>query len=317
MTGGDTGPAIVPGKPEESLLIAAIRYENDYLEMPPKERLPAAKIKLLEDWVQRGAPGFGASDEPATNRPAIDIEAGRRFWAYRPLASAADNRNPNFDIRAVIDEMVRAKLDAAGLAPIPTASPEVLARRLCFDLHGLPPTVEQLDAFVGDTRADAFERLVDALLASPNFGERWGRHWLDIARFGESLTLRGFVLPEAWRYRDYVIDAFNADRPFDQFLREQIAGDQRRPPALDGFFVSLGEYRFEKAGQSFVLIATEHTDGHVIADAVQFLPEMFAVFDFADPSMVVDNRNVSTVAPQALYLMNHPFVIERSTHAAQ
>jgi hypothetical protein len=221
LAGGDTGPALVAGKPDESLLIAAVRYEHDYLEMPPDGKLPDAEIAVLEDWVRCGAAGPTGVEAQRPKQTGLSIEEGRKFWSYRPLAAPAIPAGAEHPI----DALVLAKLQAVELKPNPPADRATLARRLYFDLHGLPPTIEQLDAFFNDQRPDAYQRLVEQLLASPHFGERWGRHWLDVARFGESLTLRGFVLPEAWRYRDYVIEAFNADLPFYQFVREQIAGD--------------------------------------------------------------------------------------------
>jgi mono/diheme cytochrome c family protein len=224
MQGGDSGPAVVAGKPDDSLLIQAIRYGGDY-EMPPSGRLPDALIHDLEDWVRRGAPDPRIAD--AGKRPAeIDIESGRRHWAYRPLAKAPlpAVKKTSWPV-TVMDRFVLAKIESNGLRPAADAPREVLVRRLYFDLIGLPPTPDEMDAFLQDEAPDAYERLVDRLMASPHFGERWGRRWLDVARFAESLTLRGFILKEAWRYRDYVIDVFNSDLPYDQFVREQIAGD--------------------------------------------------------------------------------------------
>lgn len=255
ITGGDTGPALAPGKPEESLLVAAIRYEDEYLEMPPDGKLPEAKIKLLEEWVRRGAPGPKVvAVETSRAQRGLSIEEGRRFWAYRPLPAVTDSSVSESGLSEVIDKHVTTILNAAGLTANPAAEREVLVRRLYFDLHGLPPTVEQIEEFVKDNGADAYEQLVDRLLASPHFGERWGRHWLDVARFGESLTLRGFVLPEAWRYRDYVIATFNEDRPFDQFIHEQVAGDllpaesleQKQRQIIATTFLTLGNTNLEE-----------------------------------------------------------------------
>jgi hypothetical protein len=225
LVGGDNGPAIVPGKPEESLLILAIRYGGDF-EMPPEGKLPDEAIKLFEQWVSRGAPAPKAADEKAKRPSRIDIEEGKKFWAYQPVAQppVPTPAGAAWSSHA-IDQFVLARLEAAGLAPNGEADRVTLVRRLYFDLLGIPPTPEQIDDYLLDESPRAYERLVDRLLASGHFGERWGRHWLDIVRYGESLTLRGFVLPNAWRYRDYVVDAFNDDRPYDQFLREQIAGD--------------------------------------------------------------------------------------------
>lgn len=232
--GGDSGAVIDLDKPEESLLLEALRSEGE-LKMPPKGRLPQAVINDFERWVKMGAPlprSFTAA--VAQPKAEIDIEKGRQFWAYRPpvnpqIPAVRDAEWP----RTTIDRFLLARLETDGLRPAPLADRETLIRRLTFDLVGLPPTPEEIDAFLADQSADAWERLVDRLLGSPQFGERWGRHWLDVVRFAESLTLRGFVLKDAWRYRDYVIDAFNDDVPYDRFVREQIAGDLLPADTID------------------------------------------------------------------------------------
>jgi cytochrome c553 len=225
LAGGDSGPALVPGKPGESLLIKSLSHTDD-LKMPPKGKLPAAVIADLATWVRMGAPAPAAAAGPKAAKGGIDLQTGRNFWAYKlPVApevpAVRDAAWPAGDI----DRFIRAALDAKGLTPAADADRATLARRLYFDLTGLPPTPEQIDAFVADTDPQAYEKLVGALLASPAFGERWGRHWLDTARYADSVTLRGLIYPEAWRYRDYVIDCFNRDLPFDRFLKEQLAGD--------------------------------------------------------------------------------------------
>jgi hypothetical protein len=252
--GGDSGPVVTPGKPDESPMLDALRHDG--LAMPPRAKLPDAVVADFERWIRIGAP------DPRTGPPArtaartgIDVEAGRRFWAYvapRCFAppAVADVSWPRNDI----DRFVLATLEARGLRPSADADRVTLIRRVSFDLVGLPPTPEEVDAFVNDPAPDAYERLVDRLLASPRFGERWARHWLDVVRFGESLTLRGMVLKEAWRYRDYVIEALNADRPFDRFVREQIAGDllpagslaDRRRQRVATTFLVLGNTNLEE-----------------------------------------------------------------------
>ncbi len=226
MQGGDSGPALVPGDADKSLLIQAVRYDDPNVEMPPKGKIPDAHITILEQWVKMGAP------DPRTGKAAggpartIDLEAGRKHWAYQPLAKPDVPKVTQADwAKNDIDRFILARLEAASLPPSPDADRATLARRVYFDLIGLPPTPGQIDAFVNDQSADAYEKLVDSLLASPHFGERWGRHWLDVARFAESLTLRGFIYTDTWRYRDYVIESFNLDRPFDRFMQEQVAGD--------------------------------------------------------------------------------------------
>jgi cytochrome c553 len=221
--GGDSGPAIVDGKPAESLLIQALKYDGD-TKMPPKGKLPDSVIADFEQWVKLGAPDPRTAGA-ARKQIGMSIEDGKKFWAYKPLQSPAIP-----DVKAErpltdIDRFIVAKLKEKGMQPAAPADRALLARRVYFDLTGLPPTPEEIDGFVSDKDPKAFEKLVDRLLQLPAFGERWGRHWLDVARYGESLTLRGFILKEAWRYRDYVIDSFNRDVPFDRFIREQIAGD--------------------------------------------------------------------------------------------
>jgi cytochrome c553 len=224
LNGGDSGPAVVPHDLESSLLLSALRYDS--FEMPPKGKLPAAVIADFEKWIQSGAVDPRTEPVKVAKPRSIDIEAGRQHWAYRPiqkppLPSVARSDWPLSDI----DRFILAKLEANGLQPVADADRATLLRRLSFTLTGLPPTPEQLDAFVRNEAPDAYEQVVDQLLGSPRFGERWGRHWLDIVRFAESVTLRGLILGEAWRYRDYVIDAWNEDRPFNQFVVEQLAGD--------------------------------------------------------------------------------------------
>jgi hypothetical protein len=231
LKGGDTGPAIVPGKPDESRLIRAVRYDNNDLQMPPSGKLPAAEIALLEEWVRRGAPDPRSGDEPQRRAMEIDYQAARQFWSFRPVVEvplpavqdAAWCRTP-------IDRFVRAKQESLGLTPAPQADRRRLIRRAYFDLLGLPPSPEAIAAFEADQRGDAYERLIDELLDSPHFGERWGRHWLDVARFAESHGFeQDYDRPHAYHYRDFVIKALNADMAYDQFVRWQLAGDELEP----------------------------------------------------------------------------------------
>jgi hypothetical protein len=294
MAGGELGAVIVPGKPEESLLIQAVRYGNPKLQMPPKRKLSDAEIADLEAWVKMGAPDPRTGPALTGGRKGIDLEAGRQFWSFRPIAhpkppAVKDATWP----RTEIDRFLLARMEQAGLKPGADAPPEVLIRRLTFALTGLPPTPEEVAAFVRDCaetgQADnltgrqsdrqtrpaaalslspspmvslsspqerqAIERLVDRLLASPHYGERWGRHWLDVARFAESSGGgRTLLFKDAWRYRDYVIESFNADVPFDQFIREQIAGDlltaadsaERRRQLTGTAFLALGPTNYEE-----------------------------------------------------------------------
>jgi hypothetical protein len=253
LTGGDSGPALVPGKPDESLLIDALQYDG--LEMPPKGKLPDTVIAAFSRWIAMGAPDPRDGRAASVAVPSgINFEAGRAFWSYKlprrhkpPVVH--DCAWPLGDV----DCFLLAVLESQGQHPVADADKATLLRRVSFDLVGLPPTPEQIDAFLNDEAPDAFEHLVDGLLASPAFGERWGRHWLDVTRFGESLTLRGMIFKEAWRYRDYVIDAFNADRPFDQLIREQIAGDLLPAASLD-------ERRRQRVATAFLVLGNTNLE---------------------------------------------------------
>lgn len=241
LAGGDSGPTLVPGQPQQSLLIEAVKYEGD-IKMPPKGRLSQVQIDALTRWVVEGAvwPEDNRLVRPP-ERPAIAparrlefTEEQKSFWAFQPLTDPQPPEVKQVDwVRSPIDRFVLARLEADGLVPNPPAERRTLIRRLSYDLVGLPPTPEQIDTFVTDTESGAVERLIDRLLASPHYGERWGRHWLDVARYADSNGLdENLAYANAFRYRDYVIDAFNADLPYDQFVREQIAGDLL-PPAAD------------------------------------------------------------------------------------
>ncbi len=226
LKGGDTGPAVVPGKPVESLILKALRH--DEIAMPPKEKLPDAVVADFERWIRLGAPDprTGAS---AAVKATIDLEAGKKFWAFQPIRAhtppgVADMSWPRSDF----DYFILAALEAKGVKPAADADRRTLIRRATVALVGLPPTPEEIDAFVDDPSpdADAFAKVVDQLLASRHFGERWGRHWLDLARYADSNGKdENLTFHEAFRYRDYVIDSLNRDKPLDQFLREQSAGD--------------------------------------------------------------------------------------------
>ena len=233
-SGGDSGPAIVPGNLEESLLVGAVRY-NDDLKMPPKGKLRADQIANIVTWVKQGAVwSESKTDVAATaSAPAKHVWDGvitpeqRRFWSFLPVADPAPPAVKKKDwVRSPIDAFLLSALEAKGLKPAAPASRRDLIRRATFDLTGLPPTPEEVDAFVNDPSPEAFARVVDRLLASPRYGERWGRHWLDLARYADSNGMdENMTHAYAYRYRDYVIDAFNKDKPYDQFTREQIAGD--------------------------------------------------------------------------------------------
>jgi hypothetical protein len=223
LKGGDTGPALVAGDPEKSLLIEAIRYTNHDLQMPPKRRLAENEVKALEEWVKMGAPD--PRDAPAAKQGrVINIAEGRKFWSFTPIARVEPPKVA--DAPTPIDAFLLAKLQEKGLQPALPTDKRTLLRRATFDLIGLPPTPEEMDAFLADTAPDAFDKVIERLLASPHYGERWGRHWLDVARYADSNGMdENIAFGNAWRYRDYVVRAFNQDKPYDQFLIEQIAGD--------------------------------------------------------------------------------------------
>lgn len=227
LAGGDHGAAIVPGDPEKSLLIKAVR-QTDKLKMPPMKQLSEQQIADLTKWIQDGAAWPKVEFILPTGDPSPEYERLRKeHWAWQPLR---DMPVPAVRVadwaREDIDRFIQASLEEKGLTSARDADKLTLIRRVTFDLTGLPPTLDEIAAFRTDDSATAFESVVDRLLASTAFGERWGRHWLDVARYGESTgSARNLPYPHAWRYRDYVIEAFNNDKPYDQFLREQIAGD--------------------------------------------------------------------------------------------
>ncbi len=225
LTGGDSGAAIVPNDVEASLLIQAIR-QTGRRKMPQGGKLPDGVIADFEKWVNLGAPD-PRDAATVSKAPAINWEIARKFWAFVPpvMEPAPKTRDGKW-AATPIDRFVLAKLEAKNLRPAADADGRTLVRRIYLDLNGVPPTPEEVEAFLGDKSKDAFKKVVDRLLASPLYGERWGRHWLDVARYGETTgRTRNAPFPFAWRYRDWVIDAFNTDLPYDQFVVKQIAGD--------------------------------------------------------------------------------------------
>lgn len=241
ISGGVGGGALVPGDADASALIEAVRYEDPLFAMPPREKLPDEAIRDLEAWVEMGAPWPA---DPETNSAAdvvvedtaggsagygeIDLEAGREFWSFQPVTRPAVPSPEDEDgwARSPIDRFLLEEMEDAGTRPVADADDATWLRRVTFDLTGLPPTPDELSAFLEDEGADRHAKVADRLLTSPAFGERFGRHWLDVARYGESSGKEtNVVYPHAWRYRDWVIDAFDSDMPYDEFLTKQIAGD--------------------------------------------------------------------------------------------
>jgi hypothetical protein len=255
LVGGETGPALVAGKPAESLLLQAMRHASSDLAMPPKgKKLPDAVVEDFTRWIKDGAidPRDGAA--PPAKKRGMSIEEGRKFWSLIPPKATVGNAP-----RADIDRLVAAKRAEQRLEPVAEADAASLVRRLTFDLIGLPPAPHEVESFVRDyseVGQRALEARVDRLLASPRFGERWGRHWLDAARYADSNGRdRNVINYHAWRYREYVIDSFNRDKPYDRFIREQIAGDlmpardaaQRDEQRIATGFLTLGPKAFEEA----------------------------------------------------------------------
>jgi mono/diheme cytochrome c family protein len=250
LKGGDSGPAVVPGKPGESLLLKTVRHDGD-VHMPPSGKLAAEDVATLDEWVKQGAVWPGG-DTPATAkaRPrGVITDEDRRWWAFQPLKPV----NPPVvgDVPHPIDRFVRARLAAEGLSPSPQADRRALVRRVTFDLTGLPPTPEEVEAFVADNATDAYEKLVDRLLASPRYGERMARLWMDLVRYAESDGFRADdYRPNAWRYRDYLVRSFNQDKPYDRFVAEQLAGDEVAPDDPDALtatgFLRLGIYEYNQ-----------------------------------------------------------------------
>ena len=263
QNGGDSGPAIVPGDTDRSLLLQAVRYRNENLQMPPKSRLAESDIEILEAWIAMGAPDPRDAELAGRVRGnAIDYKTERQNWSYRPHSRPEPPKvSDGAWVRdQVIDRFVLAGLEEKNLSPAADAPPESLLRRLHYDLTGLPPSAEESAGFLDKWNAakdsddpaaveKVLQHAVDSLLASPAFGEKWGRHWLDVARYADSNGGdRNFTFFQAWRYRNYVIDSFNADRPYYEFVREQIAGDllphesdqQRHDQLVASTFLSLG-----------------------------------------------------------------------------
>ena len=265
--GGDGGPAFVAGQPDKSPMIAAIRYADKDFQMPPKEKLPDKEIAALEKWVSMGAPW----PEDAAGKVVVTkggfSEEQRKFWCFQPLADPKPPQISSKWVRNDIDRFIAAKHAEQKLDPAPEADRREFARRAYFDLHGLPPTKDQSDAFAKSSDPLAYEKLIDELLASPRYGERWAQHWLDLVRYAESDGYnQDAYRPAAWPYRDYVIKSLNADKPYDQFVREQLAGDEIDPKNPDVLVATsylrnpIYEYNQRDARGQHDVILTDMTD---------------------------------------------------------
>jgi mono/diheme cytochrome c family protein len=245
LKGGNTGPVVAPGDPEGSVLVEAIGYESD-TQMPPKGKLPDREIRALTEWVKMGAPwpeSVAKSESVAAVDPAKPRPDQRNHWAFRPVATPAvpEVKDVGWP-RGPVDHFVLARLEARGLRPVEPSDRRSLIRRASFDVTGLPPTPEEVEAFLADESPEAFARVVDRLLAAPQYGERWGRHWLDVARYGEDQahTFQARMYPQGFMYRDWVVRALNNDMPYDRFVIEQIAGDLLDDPGRDARLPALG-----------------------------------------------------------------------------
>ncbi|MBI1831783.1 MAG: DUF1549 domain-containing protein, partial [Planctomycetes bacterium] len=221
LTGGDNGPAIVPGNPDKSLLIKALRHDGPKM---PKEKLPASVIADFVQWIKMGAPDPRTTDTAAWKK--LSLDDAKNFWSFKPMQKhpAPAVKNASW-ARTDVDRFLLAKIEAKGLTPAKDADRAMLLRRLSLDLIGLPPTPSEVDAFVADQSSDALEKVVNRLLASPHYGEHRGRYWLDAARYADTHGIHNDNYREMWPYRDWVIAAFNRNMPFDQFTMDQIAGD--------------------------------------------------------------------------------------------
>lgn len=243
--GGDLGPAVDPKKIDESPLLKAINYK-DGLEMPPTGKLPQAQLDILTKWVKADLPMKDgvATVPPPEHKGGVVTPDSKNYWAYKPVVRPTMPTVKNADwVKNPIDAFIAQKLESKGLTPAKAADKLALMRRLYYDLIGLPPTTQQIDAFLNDQSPNAYEKLVDQLLASPHYGEKWGRMWLDVVRYGETNGYeRDGPKPFVWRYRDYVIKSFNTDKPYDQFIKEQLAGDEINPNDPD-CVIATGYYR--------------------------------------------------------------------------
>ncbi|MEM7384766.1 MAG: PSD1 and planctomycete cytochrome C domain-containing protein [Verrucomicrobiota bacterium] len=251
LAGGDSGPALVPGNSERSLLLKALSHRDPDLKMPPKRALEASVVEDFRRWIASGAPDPRTGPDLQAAATGIDYEKGRQFWSFQALRSPPVPVN---NAVSPIDRFIHQRLSESDLKPVGPAEERVLVRRLYFDLTGLPPTPVEMEAYLADSTPDKYERLVDRLLDSRSYAERWGRHWLDVTRFAESSGGgRAMLFPKAWRFRDYVIRSFQNDKPFNELVREHVAGDlleggtaeERRDRLIATGVLALGPTNFE------------------------------------------------------------------------
>ena len=276
--GGDNGPAIKPGQLEESLVIKAVRYVDSEFEMPPKAKLPASEIAILEEWVKLGA------HDPRTagagkQKKGIDLAEGRKFWAFQPVSNP---KPPLVKDTAwpldPLDHFIRKSLEAKSIKPVGDADRYTWLRRVSLDLTGLPPTENDIESFTKDSSSDAYANAVDRLLNSKAYGERWARHWLDLTGYADMMGTSNAVFAEhAWRYRDYLINAFNADKPFDEFVREQIAGDLMPSKSVEDRAENITATGFLMVGDIEIVnpdkakMETDHIDSQMIKIGQTFM----------------------------------------------
>ncbi len=323
LLGGDSGPSLVPGDLDKSLIIEAVRYRNEDMSMPPKKPLAAEKVKILEEWVESGAPWPGFNGEFAIGKEGsvepYDWDKFRReHWSFQPVVKpTAPSVQDGQWARVELDRFIQAKLETEGLKPNPQAEKRILLRRAYLDLLGLVPKPEEVKKFMEDESPDAFANLVDRLLDSEHYGERWARHWLDVARYSDGLG--GFGdgqdLPGAWRYRDWVVKALNEDMPFDEFSRRQIAGDcledQSKDPVATGFFAIGPTYK----GDGGDAEATNAAKAETLSDRVDTFSRAFLGLTAAcarchdhkfDPISIKDYYSLAGIFNNSRINLNHP-----------
>lgn len=276
--GGDNGPAIKPGQLEESLVIKAVRYVDSEFEMPPKAKLPASEIAILEEWVKLGA------HDPRTagagkQKKGIDLAEGRKFWAFQPVSNPKPPlvKDTAWPLDS-LDHFILKPLEEKGIKPVGDADRYTWLRRVSLDLTGLPPTAQEIESFSKDSSSDAYANVVDRLLNSKAYGERWARHWLDLTGYADMMGTSNSVYAEhAWRYRDYLIHAFNADKPFDEFVREQIAGDLMPSKSVEDRAENITATGFLMVGDIEIVnpdkakMETDHIDSQMIKIGQTFM----------------------------------------------